>query len=222
MLLFVSKLLPLQNKHVTFMALSPKEVKRSVTNDLKSKSISRAIAADILGMGTQTYANLLSQQKYFSRKMAIRFHEKFGYSIEFLMTGIGDLLPVPELSPEEQRLYDESKEKQQKDEIEYWDKIAYDNSFPPDPTEPLSAEHYANFDIEKGVIDFKWETKNDALQAHELLCAFRYQLEYQKVNSDYLALEARSLKEENTRLRLENMALRRLRQRASKDGNGTQ
>ena len=51
------------------MALSPKEVKRSITEDLKAKSISRSTAAEMLGMGTQTYANLLSQQKFFSRKI---------------------------------------------------------------------------------------------------------------------------------------------------------
>lgn len=203
------------------MTLSPKEVKRSVANDLKSKSISRATAAKTLGMGTQTYANLLSQQKYFSRKMAIRFHDKFGYSIEFLMTGIGDLSPLPKFSPEVQRLYDESKERQEKIETEFGDNIADKNSFY-DPLEESLAEHYAHFDIEKGVTKYKWETKNDALQAYELLRAFHYQLEYQKVNSDYWEKEAKRLKEENIRLLLKNMEFLKRLQSASKDGNGTQ
>lgn len=203
------------------MALLPKEVKQSIVKDLKDKSISRAAAAEMLGMGTQTYANLLSQQKYFSRKMAERFHEKFGYSIEFLMTGIGDLLPLPEMSPEEQRLYDESKEKQSQNNWAFWDRISDRNFLPPDPTESMFGEYYSNFDIDKNVTEFEWETKSDERQAYELLCAFHYQLDNLKVSLDYSTQEVSNLKEENIRLRLENMALRRVINKASKEDKET-
>lgn len=72
------------------MSLSPREVKRYVANDLKARSLSRATAAELLGMGKQTLSNLLSQQTYFSRGMARRFNDVFGYSVSFLMTGEGN------------------------------------------------------------------------------------------------------------------------------------
>lgn len=71
------------------MSLSPREVKRYVANDLKARSFSRSTAAELLGMGKQTLSNLLSQQTYFSRGMARRFNDVFGYSVSFLMTGEG-------------------------------------------------------------------------------------------------------------------------------------
>lgn len=74
-----------------YMSLSPKEVKRSVADDLKARSIPRARAAEVLGMGKQTFSNLLSQKTYFSRRMALRFSENFGYSMKFLMMGEGEL-----------------------------------------------------------------------------------------------------------------------------------
>ena len=74
------------------MSLSPKEVKRAISKDLKSRRISHETAASLLGMGKQTFSNLLYLPKYFTRSMAVRFHDSFGYSVPFLISGEGDLL----------------------------------------------------------------------------------------------------------------------------------
>ena len=85
----------------------------------------------------------------------------------------------------------------------------------------MFGEYYSNFDIDKNVTEFDWETKSDERQAYELLCAFHYQLDNLKVSLDYSTQEVSNLKEENIRLRLENMALRRVINKASKEDKET-
>ena len=73
------------------MAATPKEVKTAVKSHLKAKNITREKAAEKLGMGRQALTNLLSQKKFFSRKMANRLHQTFGYRILYLISGEGNL-----------------------------------------------------------------------------------------------------------------------------------
>ena len=73
--------------------MEPKDVKEAVRFDIKHvKKLTREEAANLLEMNNpQILSNLLSQQRYFARKMALRFHEKLGYSVAFLMCGEGEL-----------------------------------------------------------------------------------------------------------------------------------
>ena len=74
------------------MSLSPKEIKQAISKDLRTRKIPHEKAASLLGMGKQTFSNLLYSPKYFTRQMAVRFHDTFGYSIPFLVSGEGGLL----------------------------------------------------------------------------------------------------------------------------------
>ena len=73
------------------MALSPKEVKKAISSDLKSREISHATASSLLGISRQSFSNFLYTPKYFSRAMALRYNDAFGYAIPFLISGEGAL-----------------------------------------------------------------------------------------------------------------------------------
>lgn len=73
------------------MALSPKEVKKAISSDLKSRKISHATASSQLGISRQSFSNFLYTPKYFSRAMALRYNDAFGYSLPFLISGEGSL-----------------------------------------------------------------------------------------------------------------------------------
>lgn len=84
---------------------SPEEVLKSVSADFKSRGVTHESAAKKMGYGSkQTLSNLLSSKKYLSGFQAKRFNEAFGYNMEFLMTGEGELQPyraADELFPHE-------------------------------------------------------------------------------------------------------------------------
>ena len=72
--------------------LSPQDVKRQISADFKVQGISCTEAAKRLGnISPKTLYNLLSTKQYFSAKQAERFRMVFGYRIEFLTQGEGDL-----------------------------------------------------------------------------------------------------------------------------------
>ena len=71
---------------------SPEEVLRKISSDFKNKGITHADAAEKLEFNSkQTLTNLLSSKKYLSKKQALLFHYTFGYDIDYLTTGVGDL-----------------------------------------------------------------------------------------------------------------------------------
>lgn len=74
------------------MSVTPKEVKKAISYDLKARKYTHAFASSLLGMSRQSFSNLLYTPKYFSRAMALRFNDAFQYSIPFLMSGEGTLL----------------------------------------------------------------------------------------------------------------------------------
>ena len=74
--------------------LSPEEVMQTIAVDFKKQRITHAVAAQRLGFGSkQTLSNIISSHRYMSRYHAEKFVEAFGYSFEFLTSGVGDLYP---------------------------------------------------------------------------------------------------------------------------------
>ena len=73
------------------MALTLKEVCQEIRDDFKNRRITQQFAADLLGTTKQTVANQLSGKKKFSSQMAKKFSEKFGYSLEWLLFGEGQM-----------------------------------------------------------------------------------------------------------------------------------
>lgn len=71
--------------------LTLQEVCKEISADLKSRRITQKAAAELLGTTKQTIANQLSGKKRFSANMAQKFHEKLGYSIEFILYGRGEM-----------------------------------------------------------------------------------------------------------------------------------
>lgn len=70
------------------------EVLRSVSADLKLRGVTHESAARKMGYGSkQTLSNLLSSKKYMSGYQAKKFHDAFGYNMEYLMSGEGELQP---------------------------------------------------------------------------------------------------------------------------------
>lgn len=73
---------------------TPEEVLKSVSADFKLRGVTHEVAAEKLGYGSkQTLSNLLSSKKYLSGYQAKRFNDAFGYNMEFLMSGKGELQP---------------------------------------------------------------------------------------------------------------------------------
>ena len=82
------------------MAATPKEVKKAISKDLKTRKLTHEAAARKLDMGKQSFSNLLYKDQYFSRTMAVRFHNSFGYALPFLISGEGFL--IKGVTPEEE------------------------------------------------------------------------------------------------------------------------
>lgn len=73
---------------------TPEEVLKAVSTDFKLRGISQETAAKMMNYGSrQTLSNLLSSKKYMSGYHAKQFNEAFGYNMEYLMSGEGELLP---------------------------------------------------------------------------------------------------------------------------------
>lgn len=73
------------------MALSTKEVCKAITEDLKKRRYTHKMAAEKIGTTPQNMSNMLSGRRQFSRNMAQKFSEQFGYSIEWLLYGEGEM-----------------------------------------------------------------------------------------------------------------------------------
>ena len=83
--------------HTIMTPKTPQEVLRTVSADFKIQGLTHAVAAERLGMKSpQTLSNILSSKKYLSRLQADRFHNAFGYNVEYLMSGEGVLSPYYE------------------------------------------------------------------------------------------------------------------------------
>ncbi len=73
--------------------LSPKEVKKAVSDDLKfNQRLSRQEAADRLGYTRkESFNNVLNKDDFFPYRLAKKLNDLFGYSIDFLTRGVGCL-----------------------------------------------------------------------------------------------------------------------------------
>ncbi len=85
---------------------SPEEVAEAIRTDIiKARRITLSDAARKLGKSPNNIYNILNGKSRISRSIANQFHQEFGYSVEFLTMGEGELyentLPVRELSKEE-------------------------------------------------------------------------------------------------------------------------
>lgn len=76
---------------------TPEEVLKSIAADFKLRGVTHETAAQKMGYGSkQTLSNLLSSKKYMSGYQAKKFHEAFGYNMEYLMRGDGELMSLRE------------------------------------------------------------------------------------------------------------------------------
>lgn len=76
---------------IEVMQTEAKVVKKTISADLKKRQITHVQAAERLGMGKQTFSNLLYKSAYFTEAMALRFRQAFDYSVPYLMCGEGGL-----------------------------------------------------------------------------------------------------------------------------------
>lgn len=73
---------------------SAEEVLKSVSADFKLRGLTHELAADKLGYGSkQTLSNILSSKRYMSGYQARKFSKAFGYNMDYLMSGVGELQP---------------------------------------------------------------------------------------------------------------------------------
>lgn len=70
---------------------SPEEVCRAVAADLRSRGITHDQAGKTIGKSRAIISNLLSSKKRFSKSMASLFSSAFGYNINYLLYGTGDM-----------------------------------------------------------------------------------------------------------------------------------
>ena len=70
---------------------SPEAVCKIIALDLRSKGITHEEAGKAIGKSRVAVSNILYRKKYFSKKMAELFSRAFGYNLDFLMYGRGDL-----------------------------------------------------------------------------------------------------------------------------------
>ena len=64
---------------------------KAIAVDFKVKGLTHETAASQLGCSKQTVSNQISGKKKFSLKTAQRYAETFGYNLEFLLFGKGEL-----------------------------------------------------------------------------------------------------------------------------------
>ena len=64
---------------------------KAIAVDFKVKGLTHETAASQLGCGKQTVSNQISGKKKFSLKTAQKYAETFGYNLEFLLFGKGEL-----------------------------------------------------------------------------------------------------------------------------------
>ena len=64
---------------------------KAIAVDFKVKGLTHETAASRLGCGKQTVSNQISGKKKFSLKTAQKYAETFGYNLEFLLFGKGEL-----------------------------------------------------------------------------------------------------------------------------------
>ena len=64
---------------------------KAIAVDFKVKGLTHEAAASRLGCSKQTVSNQISGKKKFSLKSAQKYAETFGYNLEFLLFGKGEL-----------------------------------------------------------------------------------------------------------------------------------
>lgn len=70
---------------------SPEDVCKIVALDLRSKGITHEEAGKVIGKSRVAVSNILYRKKYLSKKIAELFSRAFGYNLDFLMYGRGEL-----------------------------------------------------------------------------------------------------------------------------------
>ena len=70
---------------------TPEEVNRAVALDLRSRRISQKNAGDIIGKSRTQVSNQLCSNRRFSKSMAELFSRAFGYNVQYLLYGEGEL-----------------------------------------------------------------------------------------------------------------------------------
>lgn len=70
---------------------TPEEVNRAVALDLRSRQISQQDAGKTIGKSRTQVSNQLCSNYYFSKAMAELFARAFGYNIQYLLYGEGEL-----------------------------------------------------------------------------------------------------------------------------------
>lgn len=73
-------------------AATPAEICKAISADFKMRGLTHEKAADLLGTTKQTVSNQISGKKKFSVNMARKYHETFGYDVQFLLYGEGKLM----------------------------------------------------------------------------------------------------------------------------------
>ena len=71
--------------------LQPSQVQKALAEDLKKQKKTHADVARELQYSKPTIDKIMSNRCYLSSAQALRFNEKYGYSIDFLTKGVGEL-----------------------------------------------------------------------------------------------------------------------------------
>ena len=75
------------------------EICKAIAADFKMRGLTHGAAAEMLGLCKQTVSNQISGKKKFSLKAAQRYADAFGYSIDFLLFGKGELRKGGRMTP---------------------------------------------------------------------------------------------------------------------------
>ena len=71
---------------------TPEEVNRAVALDLKARGITQKEAGETIGKSRAVISNQLSSKRRFSKAMAVLFCRAFGYSVNYLLYGQGEMM----------------------------------------------------------------------------------------------------------------------------------
>lgn len=180
------------------------EVSRAIEDYFENRHITQAMAAKLLDVTPQAVSLQLKQP--FGKNVSSKWSRTFGFNKDFLMTGKGVLITIPILTKSEQEIYDAANSPL--NHINDDNDIRDINEMIPKELEIEDAE-YRRIDIDQFVTDSPWDTNNDYNLAVQILNIHRVKCSDLETELAYVTRENKRLAEENKKLFIENIALRR-------------
>lgn len=182
------------------------EVTQAIEAYFLEANINQAMAARLLGVTPQAVSLQLKQP--FGKNVSRKWARTFGFDSSFLMTGEGTLRKDPSFTHQEMSIYDEAQQTIKGIKAIEVEEKQLSSS---EDNVNVSAEdqYYRNLDINSLIEKYKWETEQDYNNALEILEVLRVNISDLSAEIEYYDREKKKLAEENKKLFIENIALRR-------------